>query len=244
MAITTTAPYTSGPAVLTVIQRYRDKGLTIPITADVLLRAGVSDSLIPRTLPALMQLDLIDDAGMPTDTFKKMRTVPQDQYQACLADWLRAVYAEVFQFVDPQTDDATRIRDAFRTYAPHGQQDRMVTLFMALCVEAGLMPEVKKAEAKSAPRKASVARTVQRQSKSTNPPPPPPAPARTGFEAFSFPPALLGMLQSIPSSSKGWTQQERDRFIGAFSAVLDYSIPVRPDPEPEPAFDDGFDDES
>lgn len=243
MAITTTAPYTSGQAVLTVIQRYRDKGLTLPITGDVLLRAGVSDSLIPRTLPALQQLDLIDDSGMPTDTFKKMRTVPQDQYQSCLADWLRAVYADVFQFVDPQTDDATRIRDAFRTYAPHGQQDRMVTLFMALCVEAGLMPEIKKPEAKSAPRKAAATRTVQRQAKPANPPPPPLP--RSGLEAFSFPPALLGMLQSIPSADKGWNQQDRDRFIGAFSAVLDYSIPIRPDrePESEPTFNDGFDDE-
>lgn len=227
MAITSTAPYTSGQAVLTIIQRFRDKGLTTPITADVLVRAGVSDSLVPRTLPALILLELIDETGMPTPTFQKIRVARHDEYQACLAEWLRSVYAEVFQFVDPGTDDVVRIRDAFRTYTPHGQQDRMVSLFLALCAEAGLATETKKAESKPAARKPAVPRaSVPRQTKAARVRTPPPPPLLGGLNALEFPPVLAGMLQSIPTNGKGWTQEERDRFMATFSAVLDFSVPV------------------
>lgn len=227
MAITSTAPYTSGPAVLTVMQRFRDKGLTTPITADVLMRAGVRESLIPRTMPALQLLELIDDAGQPTATFQKFRTVPEDQYKAVLADWLRSVYADVFQFVDPSADDAKRIRDAFRTYQPHGQQDRMVSLFLALCAEAGLVPEGKKAEPKPAARKPATPRAASpRQQKASAVPLNQPIVSRGGLDLSNLPPVLAGMIQSIPAPSKGWTKTERDRFLATFPAVLDFSIPI------------------
>ena len=79
MAVTTAsaAPYAPPSAVLEVITRYRNRGLSTPITAEVLARAGVSESLVPRTLQALQILDLVDDKGMPTDTlegFEKRRS--------------------------------------------------------------------------------------------------------------------------------------------------------------------------
>lgn len=227
MAVTaqSSAPYTAGSAILSVIRRFRERGLSTPINAEVLVRAGVSETLVPRTLPALVTLELIDDKGEPTQTFQKIRTVPEADYQTCLADWLRSVYADVFSFVDPAKDDAIRVRDAFRSYVPTGQQDRMVALFLALCAEAGIVSEVKKSEPKPATRKPY-------KVYSGVPVPPkrgktiaivsPPQQQQNGLD-----PALAGILQSIPSPQMGWTQETRDKFLTTFGAVLDFVIPIK-----------------
>lgn len=135
------APYAPASAVLDIVARYRTKGLPAPIDAEVLSRAGVSRSLIARTLYTLQVLDLIDDKGNPTDTLKSLRLAPEAEYKQCLAKWLKSAYADVLQFVDPETADEVSIRDAFRSYDPVGQQPRMVTLFIGLFAAAGIGPE-------------------------------------------------------------------------------------------------------
>src|SRR2546421_233281 len=111
MAVTaqSPAPYAPASAITNVISRYREKGLTTPISGDVLIRSGVTESLVPRTLQALQALELIDDKFQPTPTFQKIRSVPQAEYKTCLADWLKSVYADVFSFVDPASDDDIRV---------------------------------------------------------------------------------------------------------------------------------------
>jgi hypothetical protein len=229
MAVTqaTPVPYAPSSAILEVISRRRHRGLPIPINGDVLGRASISPSLIPRTLQALQILDLIDDAGNPTAIFEAIRTAPEAEYQQRLEAWLKGTYAEVFAFVDPATDDEVRIRDAFRNYDPAGQQERMVTLFMGLCSAAGLVPD----KPRSAPRPQVIPR------------PRTSAPVRVGilkspvspgslrkYQApqlsTSLPPALSGLLESLPDASDGWSATERDKFMTTFKAVLDFCIPV------------------
>ena len=82
------APYTSPSAVLEVIDRYRNRGLQKPINRDVMGRAGIADGLISRTLQALQILDLIDDKGMPTQTFEALRLASVAEYKKRLEDWL------------------------------------------------------------------------------------------------------------------------------------------------------------
>jgi hypothetical protein len=41
-----------------------------------------------------------------------------------------------------------------------------------------------------------------------------------------LPPALSGLLESLPDASNGWTSTERDKFMTTFEAVLDFCIPV------------------
>ena len=50
--------------------------------------------------------------------------------------------------------------------------------------------------------------------------------------ATELPPALVGLLQQIPLSQGSWTASERDGFLQAFEAVLDFTIRVRSDTEP------------
>src|SRR6266436_3650546 len=59
------APYATTSAILDIIGRYRNRGLPSPVNADVLARASIPGSLIPRTLQALVTLDLINEAGNP-----------------------------------------------------------------------------------------------------------------------------------------------------------------------------------
>lgn len=213
------APYAPAATIVNLLKKFRDKGLTIPVTSDVLLRAGVTESLLTRTLQAMQLLELIDEDGNATEVFKKIRAVPEKDYKATLAAWLKQVYADVFAFTDPMADDETQVRDAFRTYIPHGQQDRMVKLFIALCAEAGLAPESKKAEGKPRVRSASPSTPTPRLNVRKNPVSPPEI-LRHG----TLPPELSGLMARLPEN--GWTQSTRDKFVKTFESVLDYVIPI------------------
>lgn len=221
MALTSNsnAPYTPAATMVNLLKRFRDKGLAVPVTAEVLLRAGVPDSLINRTLQALQLLELIDENGNATEVLNKIRSAPEKDYKATLAAWLKHVYAEVFTFVDPATEDETLVRDAFRTYVPHAQQERMVKLFIALCAEAGLAPETKKAEAKPRVRNVAASAPTQRTATKKNP-----APAVNPLQHGVLPPELAGLMARLPQN--GWTQPTRDRFVKTFESVLDYVIPI------------------
>jgi Family of unknown function (DUF5343) len=150
------APYTSPSAIVQVLEGFRSRGLQTPFTLDVLQKAGVSKSLAPRTMQALALLDLIGDDGMPTEAFEALRKAGADEFKDRFAALLRAAYAEVFSYVDPTQDSRERIRDAFRSYVPVAQQERMVTLFLGLCAYAGITdeePPRRRAQPQARPRR-------------------------------------------------------------------------------------------
>ncbi len=214
------APYATSSGLLDVMSRYRNRGMQTPINAEVLGRAGISDSLISRTLQALVSLELITEDGMPTETFERLRVAPDTEYKQHLQEWLRSVYADVFGYVDPLQDDEVKIRDAFRTYRPMGQQQRMVSLFIGLCDAAGLRPEAS-AERKpksAAPRKKATSGSNSRNKK----------PQKKASNSFpgGLPSALEGLLQSLPDEGEGWTQDQEDTFVTTFKAVLAFCYPI------------------
>jgi hypothetical protein len=225
------APYAPATAVVDVIERYRNRGLPLPVDAEVLSRAGISQSLVARTLYALQVLDLIDEAGKPTATFESIRLAPEAEYPKRLEEWLRAAYADVFAFVDLTKDDEMQVRDAFRSYRPVGQQARMVSLFQGLCAAAGLLPE--KGVIQKGPRpKASQSSAPKRGPKASQ------ATGSPGTSAHrkdlpGLPPALAGLLESLPDPKDGWTEAERDAFIGVFGAVLNFCFPTKKHNEQE-----------
>lgn len=230
IAANSNAPYTPAASVVNLLKRFRDKGLSFPVTHDVLLRAGISESLLQRTFQSLVLLELIDEEGEATEVLKKIRSVPEAEYKATLAAWLKQVYAEVFAFADPATEDATQIRDAFRSFLPHAQQERMVSLFMALCAEAGLAPESEKAETKPRTRARTAApsnplpRGIARHMAKPH--------QQSHIGTTLLPPELAGLMARLPQN--GWTQASRDKFVKTFESVLDYVIPiVTKEPEQE-----------
>ena len=222
------APYAPPTAILNIVERHRQRGIPSPVDAEVLARAGISESLIPRTLMALQSLDLIDDNGSHTDVLEGLRLAPEAEYKARLAEWLNAAYADVLKFVDPATDDEAKIRDAFRPFQPTGQQARMVTLFSGLYAAAGIAAEKSVTSTKrarsgsdSAARRKPSAKASTRKGKNFEP-------------ATGVPAPLAGLLSSLPPEGQGWTQERRNKFVDTFGAVIDFCFPIVEQPAPDP----------
>ena len=213
-------PYTTPSAILNIVDRYRQRGLQKPITAEVLSRAGVSEGLIPRTLQAMKTLDLIRDDENPTDTLEGLRIAPSNEYKDCLSDWIKAAYVEVFAFVDPANDNEEAVRDAFRSYTPIGQQSRMVTLFMGLCVAAGIVEKTQRESKPRIPRTTTKQRSLNKQ-RNTH--------MRDRGEGFSgnIPPALAGLLEQLPNEKGNWSQEQFDEFSATFNTVLKFCYPIK-----------------
>lgn len=221
------APYAPISVMMDIIERHRDRGLPRPVNGETLQRAGlVTESLTPRTLYALYTLDLIDAAGNPTPVFEGIRLAPEAEYKKRMEDWLKAAYADVFSFTDPSKDDVTAIGDAFRSYTPPGQRDRMVNLFIGLCRAAGIMPDksastpLRTRPSSNGPRTTAARPTVRQPSKASSK-----SPTQDSVTS-GLPPALVGLLQSLPDPSIGWLEAERDKFNTTFKTLLDFYIPV------------------
>lgn len=238
MPIQNVAPYAPPKTVISLIDRYRNRGLQTPLDLGVLTRAGVSESLAPRTLQALKLLDLIDEAGNPMQALEALRLARTEEYKQRFAEFLRGAYSEVFSFVDPSEDDDEAIRDAFRSYLPHGQQGRMVTLFLGLAAHAGLRSEATNGSGREAPAPRRTAPPPPRRRSSAPLPQAAPvqsvqaAPERSASPlpaGGSLPPAVTGLLLSLPPEGEGWSQSKRERFLATFAAVLDFVYPIEPE---------------
>ncbi|MDX2262705.1 MAG: DUF5343 domain-containing protein [Gemmatimonadales bacterium] len=224
-------PYAPPAAVLGIIRGFRNRGLSTPFTTDVLIRAGVSDSLAPRTMKSLKVLELIDEDGNPTEAFEGLRRATSDEYRPRLSALLKGVYQEVFNFADPATDTAERVADAFRAFNPIGQRNRMVSLFLGLCEEAGIpVPETRRVSVTTPSKPKATAKPP----KQGNPVAALNAPSFRADKANlrntseeTLHPAIGGMLASLPGKDAGWTQAQRDKWMTLFEGVLDFAIPVR-----------------
>jgi len=224
------APYAPPSAVLGVIKGFRDRGLATPFTAEVLLRAGVSESLVPRTLNALEDLELIDPDGKPTPQMEALRRATSEEYPSRLAEIIKSVYSEVFQFVDPATADTTRVNDAFRAYEPVGQRPRMVSLFMGLCQEAGIVAASprKPVPTNGKPRQTAVPRSTRKADAFNGPSVSARARIRNDSGGIT-PGAITGLLGSLPAEGESWTTERKRAFLKLFESNLDFFYLIRPE---------------
>jgi Family of unknown function (DUF5343) len=227
------APYAPPSAIIETIKAYRDKGLRTPFTVEVLARAGVPESLGPRTLQAFKLLELVDSEGNPHPQFEQAVRAPEAEFKDSLRDLLLNAYSDVFAFADPGTESLERLRDAFRTYTPVGQQERMVTLFLGLLEWLGLDVSAAKATPKERPARQRSSEPRQKKKKQpsissllwgVNLP----AAVEVGRQPRQgLPPALMSLLQDgLPKNGTQWTKGKRDSFVKTFEAILDFFFPT------------------
>jgi len=225
-------PYAPPSTAADVLRRYRDRGLPSPLTAEVLERAGVPETLTQRTLQSFKLLGLVDAEGKPDDNFMAANRAPETEYKTMLGELILEAYSEVVTFADPATDSYDRVRDAFRAFNPQGQQDRMVALFLGLLEYVGM-----DTSAATASRKRADGATA----KQNGPKRPSTTSSSTGsakrqrsggqgdaerFLDNDLPPGLVGLLRQIPKDGCSWTTDSRDAFVAAFTAVLNFTVPV------------------
>lgn len=134
------APYASTGSITKVIEKHRQVGLQT-MSLQRLEQIGVTESLAPRTLQALVFLGFYDENGNVTPEFDALRHAEAHEFKPRLAALLREAYAPVLEVLDPATATALDVENAFRGYLPTGQLSRIVQLFMGLMIYAGLMPE-------------------------------------------------------------------------------------------------------
>jgi hypothetical protein len=226
------APYAPPASVIQVIKRYRDRGLPDPVTNSSLVTVGVSEGTVSRVTVALKFLGLIDEEGHRTEDFEQLKRANSGEYQGVLAEILRKTYRPIFELVDPAEDDIDAITDVFRRYEPSAQRTRMVTLFLGLCVEAGLAPNDKRPAVRPAavskPRypKPQVDRKPDEVKKNVDETPRREEPVHSDYKL------LHQLLQQLPKDGK-WTQKQRDRWMQAMTANTDLLIEVIDEPSPD-----------
>jgi len=235
-------PYAPPSAVVGVIRQLRNRRLTEPVTSSSLQVVGVSPGNAARTLQTLKFLSLVDDEGHISDTFKRLKQARTDEYPATLAEVLHSTYHSVFNVVDPAEDEMTRIEDAFRLFEPSRQRGRMVTLFLGLCHEAGLVGEDKAPKVQSPRQQRSSQRTTSQQGqrrKSTPKTPPaeePPIEELLRRETQEPPtdyPVVQAVVKQLPKSG-AWTQRRRDLWVQAMTSAVDLAVEIE---EPETVYE-------
>ncbi len=220
-------PYAPVNNVLTVIRRFRDHGLGDTLSIGELQRIGIPEGNAPRTLAALRFLGLIDQEEHRTAAFERLGRAKSNEYNETLSEIIRDAYSEVFAIVDPAQNTEIEIADAFRGLQPERQRNRMITLFMGLCREAGIVTSGRTPEAR--PRRRQLPNgAVDEQSAATRPPlrrrttsPTAEQPVPPGLDLR----LLSGLMQQLPKDGK-WTQARRDRWLQAMAANLDVIVQV------------------
>lgn len=220
------AGYAPPSGVIGIIDRYRDFGLQKPFTADVLMRAGITESLAPRVLQSLRLLGIIDDDGNPTAQFDEISRLPDDQYRDGFKDLLVAAYGNIFSFVDPSQHSYERVRDAFRGYEPRGQQERMVTMFLGLCEYSGLDVSAAKQPREGAARTPRKPSTKALKKPDGSKKGGASSQGRTEVRADGLPVALTGLLTELADVGPTWSETKREAWLRTFHSVLDYCFPI------------------
>jgi hypothetical protein len=230
------APYAPANNVITLLRRFRERGLPEKITNQVATQSGIPEGNISRTLQALRVMDLIDEEGNRTPTFNRLGKAREDEYPALLAEVLREAYKDVFMYINnPAEASEMDIINAFRPYEPQAQRGRMISLFRGLCQEAGLIPGGKTVT----PKRVRVTSTIkspvllraanqtaaqQENTAQVNTYPASPTPNRLVSIAHDYG-LLEALLQQLPQDKK-WTKKSRDRWLKAITANVDVLIEV------------------
>ena len=223
------APYASAESVRKVIQRWRERGLPQPLSAQGLEQIQVPATMTGPTLKALLFLGLLDEGGEITPSFERLRRATREEYPEQLAEIVRNAYLPVFSIVDPTQDPEDRVGDAFRRYDPANQRGKMLRLFWGLCQEAGIIPEEKKRKRASTPSARPFGSPLQSRTESSSPQQSAPRFAERAAEpsdqSLDHLRLISAIVQQLPRNWR-WTQRKRDIWLQTMTSAIDLLVDV------------------
>jgi DNA-binding MarR family transcriptional regulator len=228
------APYTSIGNMLLILGRIRKGWVPNQIDKGEMERVGVTSSNASRTIVALEYLGLIDKDDKPTDTWRAIATSTTNDYPKVLEGILRNAYPSIFEIHhNPSQATDIEIFDAFAKSEPLNQRDRMKSLFIGLCQEAGLMEgepltrerksATKQATQKAAPKNGDERKVEPEKQKDVF------APSEKINPALKWYNDLGTLMSRLPKSEDiderpHWTKSERERWLTALQSMLDLLI--------------------
>jgi hypothetical protein len=170
-----------------------------------------------------------------TDKAVALRKASSDEYQPMLAQLIKAAYEPIFVSHDPATATDIDLNNAFKLYDPAGQRTNMIGLFLALCREAGIAPDVP-----TRGRPAGITRKPKDglPQPKTSPKVPLVEPVAaiqpTTAKEVLFHPAVDAFLREARklTEGEGWNKAARDRVVQGFTTQLDLFLPTK-DSAPE-----------
>lgn len=216
----TNRPYAPPSNLIAVLHRLRSRNLPERVDAEYLRDARVSEGTVGRTLFGLRFLGLIDDPGEPTQALRSIHTSTDEEYRASLAELIREAYSEVFNVIDPAEDTQDRILNVFRRYTPASQRSRMVIFFLGMCREAGIpvldVPRQRSMGERRPPRTPALRRATRAA-----------APRERGSSTVpaGIPPALEGLIKSLPTPGTPMSEERRQQWIEMAKATLAFIYP-------------------
>jgi len=238
-----TAPYAPPQNVLDVLHHVRKRKLPEMFDVRVLTSIGIPNGNVSRTLATLRFLHLTDEDNRCQVTFERLARATDEEYPEQLAQVIREAYKTVFTYVDPAEDDSVKLNNVFRQhYDPQAQRARMVTLFVALCRQAGIITGAQ-SEPRPRARRATtpLKESGQRQGRSPRVAQPsdleqrhlpnmPPAQTMNsamfdGLDSDDHYALCFEMLRKLPPEHR-WTRKQRARWLQAIAANVDLLVEI------------------
>jgi hypothetical protein len=218
-------PYTAPENVMRVVKRIRQVGPPPIVTPEYVKQLGIVEELAKRIVQTLEFLGLVTEDGVPTEVARALHAAPEADWQRVFQGTLLKAYAPIFRVVDPQKASRLQVRDAFRTSVPMGSQERMVTLFLGLCAEAGF--QVAEPPTNRPARNGKAARTLRVSSRTFVPIQPAAEPVasqnrseRDEAERRRHT-AIEGWIQEIPPLGSPWSRDDFDSWLATLRTMLE-----------------------
>jgi hypothetical protein len=195
------------------------------VDAEYLRDAGIPEGTIGRTLFALRFLGIIEEGGIPTSALRSIHTSTDEEYRTVLAGLVREAYKEVFNVVDPAEDTQDRIINVFRRYTPASQRSRMAGFFLGMCREAAIPTlDVPRQRAMVGTRQVANKPSARPSSTEKTGPAPGVTHPKAGYPS-GVPPALDGLVRSLPAEGTPLSITRRQQWLKMAEATLAFVYP-------------------